>query len=192
MNSTRREAMKAAVGIMPTSLFLAACGGSVSPLVAALEAIAIAADVGTPVLEILNPQAAQWLSLVPGAVTAALDIAEGSSAISMATAAIAELQQIWNKGEILIPQVNAQTAIVISAILAAVQTGIALFQQEYGTPVSQQAAAAIGYARGVLDSPNPKTAKVKKEKLSRKDRKAIADARSKLADLQNKLTTTKK
>jgi hypothetical protein len=155
---------------------LIGCGTSTtSPLVTALEAISIAADVGAPVVSALSPQAAGFINLVPGAVTAALDIAEGKTPLATASTVALDLSNLWEQGNSLLPNLSGTNRTVVAALLAAIQQGLKLFQSQYPpTSAAFDDLVRKGYGHGFVDSPNPAKAKLK---LSRKDRAAIARAR---------------
>ena len=169
-------------------LLIVACGASTtSPLVVALEGISIAADVGAPIVAALNPTAAAFVGLVPGVVTAALDIAEGKAPLATASTVAVQLQSVWNTGNGLLPGLSGTDKTVVSGILGAIQAGITLFNQQYGT--TSAAAIPRAYAMGFVDTPNPATAKVKK--LGKADKAAIASARKHLANVSTAVAKRK-
>ena len=170
-------------------LLIVACGASTtSPLVVALEGISIAADVGAPIVAALNPTAAAFVGLVPGVVTAALDIAEGKAPLATASTVAVQLQSVWNTGNGLLPGLSGTDKTVVSGILGAIQAGITLFNQQYGT-TSAATAIPRAYAMGFVDTPNPATAKVKK--LGKADKAAIASARKHLANVSTAVAKRK-
>lgn len=166
--------------LLVAALAILGCGVSTtSPLVSALEDISTVADIGGPAIAALSPQAATILALVPGAVTAALDIVEGKTPASTAGTVAAQLTSIWTQGQALVPNLNSADKLIVSAVLGALKAGIDLYTQKFpaSTPaasVQQQFRSA--YAFGFVDSPNPATAKVKK--LGRKDKAAAKRARA--------------
>lgn len=159
---------------------LMSCGlAATSPLVKALNVIAIAIDVGAPVIAALDPPVAAFVGLAPNALNCAIDVAEGTSAISAASTCIAQLQAIIKQGTGMLPGLTGSNATTVSSILNAIQSGLSLFEAQYPpTTVT----LAQGRRAGVIDSTNPQTAKV--VKLSRKDRSAIAEARTHIANVE--------
>jgi hypothetical protein len=174
---------------------LLGCGQSSttpSPLIAALEAISIAADVGAPVVAILNPQAAAFVSLIPGVVTAAIDIVEGTSPLATASTVTTQLQQIWQQGAALLPNLSGTDKTVITGILAALQSGLNLFQQQFPpTAADFNRLVNRGYQHGFFDSPTPATAKLKPMKLSKADKASIARTKAHIAAVHTQLSTRK-
>jgi hypothetical protein len=179
--------------LLVVSLLLFGCGASTpSPLISALEAISIAADVGAPVVAILNPGAASFVALVPGAVTAAIDIVEGTSPIGTAQTVVTQLQQVWQQGETLLPNLSGTDKTVVTGILAALQSGLTLFQQQYPpTTTALNRMVASGYAHGFFNSPTPATAKIKPAKLSKADKASIGRAKAHIANVRTQLTLRK-
>ncbi len=181
--------------VLIVALLTFSCGGSAvapSPLIAALEAISIAADVGAPVVAILNPAAASFVSLVPGIVTAAIDIVEGTSPLATASTVTTQLQQVWQQGEALLPNLSGTDKTVITGILAALQAGLNLFQQQFPpTAADFNRLVNRGYQHGFFDSPTPATAKLKPMKLSKADKASIARAKAHIAAVRTQLSTRK-
>jgi hypothetical protein len=176
--------------VAAAAILFTACSPAPSPLIVALEAISVAADVGASVVAQLDPQAALWVNLIPGAVTAALDAADGQTPLASATSAISQLQNVWTEGSAILPGLSGSNKTLISGILNALGSGLALFQRQYGTPSVTGSLALRGYALGFLDSPSAKAARVKK--LNRKDKALIASARAHVAALQAKLAAARK
>ena len=111
---------------------LIGCGaGTTSPLIAALESMSIAADVGAPVIASILPTTASWVALVPGVVTAAIDVAEGTSPLATAATVTTQIQQVWQQGMALLPNLSGTDKTVVTGILAAIQTGLTLFQKQF-------------------------------------------------------------
>ena len=179
--------------ILIAALLLIGCGGSAtapSPLIAALEAVSIAADVGAPVIAILNPVAANFVSLIPGVVTAAIDVVEGTSPIATAATVTTQLQQVWQQGEALLPNLTGTDKTVVTGILAALQAGLQLYQQQFPPTASAlHEMLARGYAHGFFTTPTPATAKLKPMKLSKADKASIARAKAHIAAVQTQLST---
>lgn len=158
------------------------CGSTPSALVTALEAISIAADVGAPVVAAISPQAAAWINLVPGVITAALGVVEGTTPLATTSTVIAQLQSVWQQGQQLLPNLPPNEKTLISGILGALQAGITLYQQQY-PPTVASAKIHVAYAAGFVDSPNPKKAKIKK--LGKSDKDALARIKAHLANIQS-------
>jgi len=174
---------------------LVGCGASAtapSPLIAALEAVSIAADVGAPVIAALSPTAANFVNLIPGVVTAAIDIVEGTSPLATASTVTTQLQQIWQQGEALLPNLSGTDKTVITGILAALQTGLQLYQQQFPPTASAlHEYLAKGYAHGFFTTPTPATAKLKPMKLSKADKASIARTKAHIAAVHTQLSTRK-
>ena len=174
-------------------LMLIGCGGSAtapSPLIAALEAVSIAADVGAPVIAALNPVAANFVNLIPGVITAAIDIVEGTSPLATASTVTTQLQQIWQQGEALLPNLSGTDKTVITGILAALQSGLQLYQQQFPPTASAlHDYLSRGYANGFFTSATPATAKLKPMKLSKADKASIARAKAHIAAVQQQLSS---
>ena len=165
--------------VLVAVLSLTACGSStVSPLVQALETISIAADVGAPVVAAISPQAAAWVNLVPGVVTAALDVAEGKTPLATASVVIVQLQQVWTQGQSLLPNLSGTDKTVIAGILGALKAGIDLYNQQY-PPAVVSSAIHTAYAMGFTGGTTAATAKIKKP--TKGDKAAIARARAHIA-----------
>jgi hypothetical protein len=164
-------------------VLFAGCGasGQPSPLVTALEAISIAADVGAPVIAGLSPKAAAIMQLIPGVVTAALDVVDGTAPLATAQTVITQMQSIWQQGQDLLPGLTGTEKTVITGILGALQAGIQLYQQQY-PPTKTAALVARGYAMGFLTSPTPATAKVTKP--TKADKASAARARAHIAKVK--------
>jgi hypothetical protein len=181
--------------VLIVALLTFSCGGSAtapSPLIAALEAISIAADVGAPVIATLNPAAASFVNLVPGVITAAIDVVEGTSPLATASTVTTQLQQIWQQGEALLPNLSGTDKTVITGILAALQAGLQLYQQQFPpTTAAFERMIHNGYARGFFDTPTPATAKLKPMKLSKADKASIARAKAHIAAVHTQLSTRK-
>ena len=170
------------------ALLLVGCGSQPSPLVAVLEGISIAADVSAPVVAVLSPAAAGFISLVPGVVTAALDIVEGTAPLSAASTVATQLQTVWAQGNAMLPNLPVTDKTVVTGILAALKAGIDLYQQQYPPAATASLGVSLighGYAMGFVDSPSPTTAKVKK--LGKADKASVARSRGHLAALKAKL-----
>jgi hypothetical protein len=166
---------------------LIGCGaGTTSPLIAALESMSIAADVGAPVIASLLPTTASWVALVPGVVTAAIDVAEGTSPLATAATVTTQIQQVWQQGMALLPNLSGTDKTVVTGILAAIQTGLTLFQKQFPpTPVAQSDFVAKGYAHGFFTTPSPSTATVKPMKLSKADKASLTRAKAHIANVRN-------
>jgi hypothetical protein len=164
-------------------LLLVGCGATQpSPLVTALEAISIAADVGAPVIAGLSPQAAAILNLIPGVVTAALDVVDGTSPLATAQQVITQLQSIWQQGQTLLPNLTGTEKTVITGILAALQNGIQLYQQQYPpTTAALDRMVARGYAAGFFNTSKAATAKVVPVKMNAANKASVARARAHVA-----------
>ena len=166
------------------------CGGtSQTPLIVTLEAISVAADVGAPVLAALSPATAGFVALIPGIVTAALDVAEGKQPLSTASTVAGQLQSVFTQGSALLTTLSATEKGIVQGILSAIQSGISLWNQTYGTTTTQADFVARGYTNGFFTTPNPQTAKVKK--LNAKDKAAIARARVHIAKLEAAIAARK-
>ena len=174
-------------------LLLVGCGSTQpSPLVTALEAISIAADVGSGVVAQLNPQAAAWLALVPNAVTAALDVVDGTAPLATAQQVITQLQSIWQQGQSL-TNLTASEKAIISGLLTALQTGIQLYQTQYPpTTAALDRMVARGYAAGFLNSPTPAKAKVVPVKMTKPNKASVARARAHVAAVKAALAARPK
>lgn len=166
--------------LLIAALVVCGCGVSTtSPLVSALEDISTVADIGGPAIAALSPQAATILALVPGAVTAALDVVEGKSPVATASTVTAQLTSIWTQGQALLPNLNSTDKLIVSAVLGVLKAGIDLYTQRFpaSTPTATvQQRFRSAYSLGFVDSPNPAAAKVKR--LSRKDKAAAKRARA--------------
>ena len=161
-------------------------------MIAALEAISIAADVGAPVIATLNPTAASFVNLIPGVVTAAIDIVEGTSPLATASTVTTQLQQIWQQGEALLPNLSGTDKTVVTGILAALQSGLHLYQQQFPpTSAALHDRLATAYSLGFTSSPTPATAKLKPMKLSKADKASIARAKAHIAAVHTQLSTRK-
>lgn len=176
---SRRKSRFAALSLVAVVATLIGCGNSstTSPLVQALEAISIAADVGAPVVAQISPAAAGFLNLIPGIITAALDVVEGKTPIATASTVTTQLQTVWAQGQSLLPSLSGTDKAIVTGILAALKAGLDLYQQQF--PPLTAHVYTTGYAMGFLDSPNPQTAKLKK--LSKADKASIARARAHIA-----------
>jgi hypothetical protein len=189
LNASRTSRIAVLSIIAAGFLSLIGCGSSTtSPLVQSLEAISIAADVGAPVVAAISPQAAAWVSLVPGVVSAALDVAEGKTAFATASTVIVQLQAVWTQGQALLPNLTGTDKTVISGILGAIKAGIDLYSQQY-PPAVASSVVHTAYVMGFTAGPSASTAKVKK--LSKSDKAAIARARAHVAALKSALTLKK-
>lgn len=179
--------------VLVAALLLVGCGSSApSALIAALEAISIAADVGAPVVAIISPAASQFVALLPGVITAAIDIAEGTSPLATAQTVTTQLQQVWQQGSALLPNLSGTDKTVVTGILAALQTGLNLFQQQFPpTTAAFNRTVARGYAAGFLNSPTPATAKIKAMKLSKADKLSIARTKAHIAAVRTQLAQRK-
>ena len=181
--------------ILILALLTFGCGGSAtapSPLIAALEAISIAADVGAPVIATLNPTAASFVNLVPGVITAAIDVVEGTSPLSTAATVTMQLQQVWQQGQALLPNLSGTDKTVVTGILAALQAGLQLYQQQFPpTSAALHDWVARAYGLGFTTSPTPATAKIKPMKLSKADKASIGRTKAHIAKVQQQLSTRK-
>lgn len=181
--------------LLVACLTLLGCGGSAttpSPLIAALEAISIAADVGAPVIAALNPTAASFVNLVPGVITAAIDVVEGTSPLATSSTVTTQLQQIWQQGEALLPNLSGTDKTVVTGILAALQAGLQLYQQQFPpTAAAFEKMIHYGYGHGFFSTPVPATAKVVKPKLSKSDKASIGRAKAHIANVSRQLATRK-
>ena len=176
--------------LLVLALLLCGCGASqTSPLIAALEGISIAADVGAPVIASLLPGTASWIGLVPGVVTAAIDVAEGTSPIATAATVTTQIQQVWQQGMALLPNLSGTDKTVVTGVLAAIQAGLQLFQKQFPPTATAQANfVAKGFANGFFTTPTPATAKVKPMNLSSKDKASIARTKAHIANVRNAIT----
>ncbi len=176
--------------------FVFACGlAATSPLVKALVGISVVADVGAPIVAVLDPPVAAFVGLVPSGITCALDIAEGKTVVGTVDSCITQMNSIVAQGTKIIPGLSGVNLTVVTSILNAVQQGVTLFEQQFpptvtaGKVASSSSAPAMraliarAYTAGAVDSPNPATAKVKPLKLGARDRAAIAKARKHAANI---------
>ena len=186
-----KASLVSTVLVLAASLLMLGCSGSAQPstLISVLEGIVITADVGAPVVASLSPQAAGWVGLVPGAITALLDIIEGTTPIAAATAAVTQLQSVWAQGQNLLPNLPATDKAVIGGILGAIQAGINLYQKQYPPTATVTTGGISGdaiiamYSHGFVDSSNASTAKVKPAKLSKADKASIARIRKHMSSI---------
>jgi hypothetical protein len=147
--------------------------------------MSIAADVGAPVIASLLPTTASWVALVPGVVTAAIDVAEGTSPLATAATVTTQIQQVWQQGMALLPNLSGTDKTVVTGILAAIQTGLTLFQKQFPPTTARAEFTAKGYASGFFTTPSPATAKVKPMKLSKADKASISRTKAHIANVRN-------
>ena len=149
------------------SLGSIACSKATSALTTALEAVVVAAEVAAPSLG-LSPSAAAWLAQVPSAVTAILDLVDGTSPLSGASSAVAELEKIAASA----PVSGLPDGALIQTVLRAISNFLS-YWQAHVAPAVKTANLPTAYAMGFTDSPNAKVAKWKPSKADKAKAKAL-------------------